>query len=127
MTIGQISIDKKEKVSVPPPLPLLFKTKTIDFITGTGTYLINYKQINYSLNFQVTGAAAAGKMTVKVKQLSELLAGQPTTADDAAASALADDVRNIFGGGGDEDETFDAMIQRHRGSWSSVNPTDDFG
>ena len=74
MTIGQISIDKKEKVSVPPPLPLLFKTKTIDFITGTGTYLINYKQINYSLNFQVTGAAAAGKMTVKVKQLSELLA-----------------------------------------------------
>ena len=108
-------------MSVPPPLPLLFKTKAIHCITGTGTYLINYKQINYSLNFQVTGAAAAGKMTVKVKQLSELLAGQPTT------SALADDVRNIFGGGGDEDETFDAMIQRHSGSWSSVNPTDDFG
>ncbi len=64
----------------------------------------------------------AGRITVKVKQLSELLAGQDETA--SAAVPTAEDGSNIFG---EEDETFDAMVQRHRFSWNDINPADYVG
>jgi hypothetical protein len=67
----------------------------------------------------------AGRITVKVKQLSELLAGQDETASAAVPTArTAEDGSNIFG---EEDETFDAMVQRHRFSWNDINPADYVG
>jgi hypothetical protein len=68
----------------------------------------------------------AGRITVKVKQLSELLAGQDETASAAAVptAGTAEDGFNIFG---EEDETFDAMVQRHRFSWNDINPADYVG
>jgi hypothetical protein len=68
----------------------------------------------------------AGRITVKVKQLSELLAGQDETTSAAAVptAGTAEDGSNIFG---EEDETFDAMVQRHRFSWNDINPADYVG
>jgi hypothetical protein len=82
-------------------------------------------------------------MTVKVKQLSELLAGQSTAAAATASStttagsrSVEEDVRKIFGGlvmapgegeKEEDEETFDAMVRRHRSSWTTtaVSPTRD--
>ncbi len=68
----------------------------------------------------------AGRITVKVKQLSELLAGQDETTSVAAVptAGSAEDGSNIFS---EEDETFDAMVQRHRFSWNDINPADYVG
>jgi hypothetical protein len=81
-----------------------------------------------------------GRITVKVKQLSELLQQEdvPPAATAAAATAssaatsptagISQDISSIFGGGGGRDEeTFDAMVQRHLFSWNDINPADYTG
>ena len=57
---------------------------------------------------------------MKVKQLSELLAERQE--EDASKGLATDEVTSVFGGG--EEETFEAMVQRHRFSWSDINPAD---
>ena len=74
-----------------------------------------------------------------MKRLSELLeghhedvssavpsaAGTSTAVPSTAGSSTAkEEVSNIFG---EDDETFEDMVQRHRFSWNDINPADYIG